>query len=139
METTALDKVLIDTSVWISFFRKQEPCYETVGGLIDEGRICCCGLILAELLQGAKSTAEQTILADFPAVFDFIREDVETWANAGRLSCSLRQKGITIGLADCFIAVAAATNGVPLATLDKHFGELAGRAGLKLFPLSRDS
>ncbi|WP_243373995.1 PIN domain-containing protein [Geotalea sp. SG265] len=128
-------KVLVDTSVWIEFFRRHEPCFSLVTRLIDEEQVCCTGIILAELMQGAKSDKELAVLADFPQVFEFISEDTELWAAAGRLSFKLRRSGQTIGLADCFIATAAAQAGVPLATLDAHFEKVKKAAKISLYPV----
>lgn len=56
METTALAKVLVDTSVWIEFFRKQEPCFGVVTRLIDEEQVCCTGSSLPNLCRGQNLT-----------------------------------------------------------------------------------
>lgn len=134
--TVALARVLIDTSIWIEFFRKNEPYYGIVGQFIDDGQILCCGVILAELMQGAKSDKELAVLEDFLHVFTFIPESPELWVAAGKLSYKLRRKGITIGLSDCFIAVAAASVKVPVATRDSHLDALCKPAGISLFTLT---
>jgi len=130
-----LANVLVDTSVWIEFFRKREPYHGIVAGLIDNAEVSCTGIILAELMQGAKTEKELAILDDFPKVFTFITETPFLWAAAGRLSFQHRCKGMTIGLADCFIAVAAASANVSVATLDRHFEALTKSAKIRLFPL----
>jgi predicted nucleic acid-binding protein len=135
METVVLARVLIDTSVWIEFFRGREPYRGIVTKLIDDEQAVCCGIILAELMQGAKSDKELAILDDFIKVFTFIPETPELWASAGKLSGKLRRKGITVGLSDCFIATAAASIKVQVATLDSHFELLGKPAGIALFPL----
>ncbi len=112
-----MDKVLIDTSVWIEFFRKKEPYYSVVNKLIDEDRVCCSGLILVELIRGAKSEKENSLLKDFLYVFDFLKEDIVVWEKAGELSYRLRKKGISAGLSDCIIAVLASLNKILLFTL----------------------
>ena len=129
-------RVLIDTSVWIEFFRRHEPHYGIVSRLIDEEQVCCTGIILAELMQGARSEKELAVLEDFPQVFTFIPETPQLWADAGRLSFQLRRKGLTIGLSDCFIAVAAASARAQVATLDSHFGVLCKPAKITLFSLT---
>lgn len=128
-------RVLIDTSVWIEFFRQREPCHGIVTKLIDDDQVVCCGIILAELLQGAKSDKELAVLDDFLQVFTFIPETPELWAAAGKLSGKLRRKGITVGLSDCFIATAAASAKVQVATLDSHFEALGKPAGTTLYPI----
>lgn len=132
MVTSALGRVLVDTSVWIEFFRKNEPYHSIVTRLIDAEKVVCCGIILAELMQGAKSDKELAVLGDFLQVFTFIPETAELWAAAGKLSFQLRRKGITIGLSDCYIAVAAASARLRLATLDSHFEALCKPAKITL-------
>ena len=136
MKTAALAKVLVDSSVWIEFFRKNEPYHGIVSRLMDDERIVCCGLILAELMQDVKSDKELTVLENFLNVFTFVSETPELWAAAGKLSHKLRCKGITVGLSDCFIAVAAASANVPVATLGSHFDMLCKPAGISLFPFT---
>jgi predicted nucleic acid-binding protein len=131
--TDVLDKVLIDTSVWIDFFRKKEPHYSAVSELIDEDSICCIGIVLAELLQGAKSEKELGTLKEFLHVFDFLPESAGKWQKAGELSFSLQRKGRTAGLSDCYIAVAAKTASAALYTLDRHFSVIEKELGLKLY------
>ena len=115
------DKVLVDTSAWIEFFRKREPYCSAIGNWMDEDSICCTGLIVAELLQGVKTEKEFGAIKDFLQVFEFLKENKELWKKAGELSFNLGRKGYTVGLSDCYIAVAALENDVWILTLDKHF------------------
>ncbi len=124
MEIKGLDKVLVDTSIWIDFFRKKEPTYSRVVKLIDEDRICCIGMVLAELIQGAKSREEIKILKDFTLVFSFLEESRQLWEKAGELSFSLRRSGKQVGLSDCYIAVAANNEKVGILTMDNHFNAI---------------
>jgi len=128
-----LDKVLVDTSAWIEFFKKKGPCHGVVGGLMDDKRVCCLGVILAELIQGAKSEKELEVLRDFIHVFDFLDESVEQWRKAGELSNALLRKGKSVGLSDCYIAVAATAGKAKLLTLDKHFEVIKEMTGLAFY------
>lgn len=116
-----MDKVLVDTSVWIDFFRKREPCYSKVLKLLDEDRICCLGIVLAELIQGAQSREGIKALKDFTYVFSFLEESAKLWEKAGELAFSLKKSGKQIGLSDCYIAVAANKDKTEILTLDNHF------------------
>ncbi len=129
-------RVVVDTSVWIEFFRKHDPYYGIVSRLIDDEQVYCCGIIIAELMQGAKSDKELAILDDFLRVFPFIPETPQLWAAAGKLAFQLRRKGLTVGLSDCYIAVAAASCHAPVATLDSHFQLLGKPAKISLYPLT---
>ena len=86
MEITDSDNVLVDSSIWIEFFRGNEPVRSTVNELIDKRLIYCTGLIVGELIQGAKSKKEIDILNEFVLVFEFFPENLENWIQAGYLS-----------------------------------------------------
>ena len=133
-----MDKVLVDTSAWIEFFKKKEPWHSAVSGLIDDKRICCTGIILAELFQGAKSEKELEVLRDFRHVFAFLDESVDLWQAAGELSHSLLRKGKSVGLSDCYLAVAAKASNVKVLTLDKHFEIIRSATGIALFEVRTD-
>jgi predicted nucleic acid-binding protein len=132
MTTSGSAEVLVDTSAWIDYFRQREPFHGIVAELLDADRICCVGLILAELLQGAKGEQEQTVLRGFPDVFPFIEEALPLWIKAGELSATLRRQGQTVGLSDCFIAVAARERGAAVLTNDRHFDWLSQAVGVAL-------
>jgi len=128
-----LDKILIDTSAWIQFFRKKEPWYSAISMLMDDKRICCSGIILAELIQGAKSEKELEVLRDFRHVFEFLDESTDLWQAAGELSNTLQRKGKSVGLSDCYLAASAKAHKVKILTLDKHFDVIKGAAGIGLY------
>ncbi|MFA6033467.1 MAG: PIN domain-containing protein [Myxococcota bacterium] len=96
-----------------------------VDKLLDDERVCCSGIILAELMQGAKSDREIKVLREFLSVFNFLNETAGTWGAAGALSFSMRKKGKSIPLSDCLIAVLAEENAVQVLTFDRHFDLLA--------------
>lgn len=77
MKTKDSDKVLVDTSAWIEFFRKKAPYYKIILEMIDSTRICCTGIVLAGLMQGAKSQKELDVLKEFLHVFDFLPDSTE--------------------------------------------------------------
>ncbi len=131
-----MDKVLTDTSVWIEFFRKKKPWFGLVSRLIDDRRVCCAGIVLAELIQGTKSEKDLEILKDFRLVFEFLEESVDLWQAAGELSASLLRKGKSIGLSDCYLAVQAKTGNVKILTLDKHFSVIKSVAGIDLYDVT---
>lgn len=112
-----LDKVLIDTSVWIEFFRKNEPYYSLVLRLIDEDKVCITRISIAELIQGIKSEREIGFLKEFENVFTYLQDSPSVWLKTGELSFMLRQRGMTVGLSD--LSVVAEQNNVMIFTLDR--------------------
>ncbi len=131
--TIDLDKVLVDTSVWIAFFRKSDPSYSSLKNLLAEDRVCIVGLILAELMQGAKSHKELDVLGEFVQAFECLPDTPTFWKEAGKLSFCLRKSGRTVGLADCYLAIVARECGVAIFSLDKHFSLLEKESKVKLF------
>ena len=114
-------KTLIDTSVWIAFFRKKEPCYDLVSQLLDEQTICTTGLIMAELIQGAKTHKEIDIIKDFVSTFEYLQDTPHIWLNAAEAAHKLRRTGTTASLSDCLIAALALHYDAELLSLDSHF------------------
>ena len=126
-------KVLVDTSVWIDYFCKKEPAYGVVSELLQKERICSIGLILAELLQGAKSMKEVTVIKDFIHIFEFLPEMPQLWEQTGELSFHLRRKGKTVGNSDCFIAVMSKWYNTILLTFDTDFTAIKEEMELNLW------
>lgn len=60
-----MNRVIIDTSVWIEFFKANQPYFDTCLELIDHSEIYTLELIFAELQQGAKGKREIELIADF--------------------------------------------------------------------------
>jgi hypothetical protein len=135
MATKDSGKVLVDTSAWIDFFRKKEPSYSIVLELLTENRIVSAGIIVAELLQSAKSEKEVAVIKDFMHVFEFLTETPQLWKEAGVLSYNMRRKGKTTGLSDCFIAVITKHYNKSLLTLDTDFDALKEETDLNIYPV----
>lgn len=128
------DKVLIDTSVWVEYFRGEAAAIsDKVDKLLSEGEVCVPKIILAELLQGAKSEREISVIEDFFEAFTILDQSQDTWLTAGKLSRRLKNKGKTVHLIDCYIAVIAQENGCAIFTLDDHFKEIQKVIPITLF------
>ena len=129
--------VLVDTSVWIGFFRNlQNAPLEKLNNLLDNGGpVCTCPIIVEEVLQGISD----------PKLFDFVQQlllqqivlkcdPVQSSIEAARIFQMLRRKGITIrSSADCMIAYHAMFYESALLHLDKDFSKIASVLGLKMF------
>jgi predicted nucleic acid-binding protein len=131
------DRVLIDTSVWIEYFKGADSALtQAVEALIKGGSVYTAGIILAELLQGARSDREMRVIEDIKESFPLLTSDREgeAWLEAGRLSRELRKAGTTVHLADCLIAVLARENQCRIATRDVHFQAIKERTAIDLIP-----
>lgn len=115
------NKVLIDSSVWIDYFRKgKSKVEEQVNLLLDEDRIALCGMVELEILQGLKGN-EQTIIQDLFSVLHFIDATRTDFVKTGIMLNELRKKGITIPSSDCLIAAQCLHHKLSLFTLDNDF------------------
>ncbi len=119
------NRVLIDTSVWIAYFRNTSAeVGERVEAMMSEAEICVPKIVLAELLQGSKSEREIGTIESFFGAFTIVDQGERSWLSAGRLAYQLKRKGKTVNLADCYIAIIAQEQGCRVFTLDEHFKEI---------------
>lgn len=127
------ERVLVDTSVWVDYFRgASAPVAEKLDLLLSEAEVCVPKIVVAELLQGAKSDREVAAIENLLEALTIIDHGANTWLRAGRLSRGLRSRGNTVHLIDCYIAVIAEESGCALLTLDEHFQEINTLLPLRL-------
>ncbi len=114
--------VIVDTSIWIEYFNKPKSHHgEEVKKLLEKDRIVTCGIIIAELLQGAKNETEFNDLSDSLYSINFLEENADVWKKVGKLSFDLKREGKTLPLSDCLIAVLSIENNCFVYTIDSHF------------------
>ncbi len=119
--------VLVDTSIWIDFFNHPDSKNgEQLERLIIDDRVVYSGIILAELLQGAKIDKEFHEIKDNMIVFPFLETNYKTWISAGKTAFDIRRKGITIPISDLLIASLAKENDCFIFSLDNHFKNIPG-------------
>ena len=126
-------KILIDTSIWINYFRNKTPgLSQQVEDIISKNDIYVPKIVIAELLQGSKSEVEVEALKDFTDAFHIIDQKEDTWVRAGELSYRLKKKGKGVNWADCYIAIIAQQHNCRILTLDEHFKEIGKAIGIEL-------
>ena len=118
-------KILVDTSIWIDYLKnKSSRIAEKVDGMLTKDEVCVPRIVIAELIQGAKSEREVSVIEEFVEAFNIIDQGEDTWIKAGKLSFTLKKKGRNINLSDCYIAVIAQEHDCHIFTLDAHFKEI---------------
>ena len=129
--------VLVDTSVWIAFFREGSSlAARKLDMLLEEGEACICGLIEAELLPGLqrKDRARlRTLMAGLPCL--------ETATDIWTAVADIQERSLAQGLGpfsipDLIVAAVALRHKVPLFSLDKHLLSIARVTGLQLWEAS---
>jgi len=121
----SVEKILIDTSIWIDYFRnKSSKISEKVDSILSNHEVYVPKIVIAELIQGAKSEREISVIEDFLGAFNIIDQKEDTWLKTGKLCFNLRKKGKNINLTDCYIAIIADEHKCQIFTLDEHFKEI---------------
>jgi predicted nucleic acid-binding protein len=119
------EKILIDTSVWIKYFRdKPGGLSKKVDEILSKHEVYIPKIVIAELIQGSKSEREISTIEDFVDAFNIIDQREDTWIKTGRLSYSLKKKGKTVNLADCYIAIIAQEHDCHIFSFDEHFKDI---------------
>ena len=128
------DKVLVDTSVWISFFRQADSEVSSrLKNLLKSGEPVYTGIIATELYRGAKSKKETDAMEELMSSIECIGTREEYFQAAGKLGHVLMRNGITVGTVDLLIAQISIANDLTLFTLDTHFTAIARHSPLRLY------
>jgi predicted nucleic acid-binding protein len=134
--------IVLDTSVLISAFRRRgdqelPPEVVELKRLIQvDAPIAVPGVVLQELLAGARTDAQFERLARLAAPFPLLLADRALHHEAAHLAARCRWKGLTTTTTDCLIAAHTFTRQGSLFTLDHDFGRLAAVCPLELHGLS---
>ncbi|MCX7922122.1 MAG: PIN domain-containing protein [Clostridia bacterium] len=115
------NKVLIDTPIWIDYFKNKDEIADSVDKLIDSNLALTVGPIIAELLQGAKSEKDRKLLTEAISSITYLDCSMEDWVKAGNICSDLRKKGITVPLIDALIAAVSIKARANVFSHDKHF------------------
>jgi predicted nucleic acid-binding protein len=119
--------ILVDTSAWIDYFNKpNSKIGKAVEKVIKQEKALIAGIILTELLQGARAQEEYDVLLDSMLALPILETELSTWIEAGRLAFALRREGITIPTTDLIIAALAIQDNRAILTLDHHFQKIPG-------------
>ena len=119
--------IIVDTCVWIEFFRNPES--ELTLQLkehIKERKVVMVGMVLAEILQSIMTKKEAGRVKESLKKLPYLEVTWDAWEKAGELSRDLRRRGITIPLSDMIIASLAITEGCEVLTVDPHFQHVPG-------------
>lgn len=123
--------VLIDSSVWIEYFRNGNN-YEKVDFLIDENLVVINDLILAELTPFLK-IKKQSNLTELLHNISNLWMDVN-WSQLIDLQYLCLKNGLNgVGIPDLIIVQNAMQNAAKIYSLDKHFLRIAGFLDFEIF------
>ena len=128
-------RVLVDSTVWIDFLNGRET--GQTGKLEQRIRnrddICCCGFVLAEVLQGVRDEKQFVSVKRRFENLIYLEDDRSTFELGATIYRELRRDGLTIrNSIDCLIAAVAIQHEVALLENDRDYRFIE-----RHFPLSR--
>ena len=131
-----MNKVLVDTSVWIDAFNGRKNRHtELLNKLIDGNvPLVLCPVIVQEILQGIKDDSDFYEVRDNLSGFELLAIDpAEAAFGAASLYRSIRKHGVTIRKSnDCLIAFYAISCNATLLHNDEDFNRIAQYTSLKI-------
>lgn len=125
--------ILVDTSVWIYFFKSKQPNLFN-SELIQ--KISTCPIIIQEVFQGLKDNNESEKFKEhFLAIPRFSDPTpIEDFLLASDIYRSGRKRGLTIrSSTDCLIAAIAIKNKLTLWHKDRDFNSICKYTDLKIY------
>lgn len=126
---------LLDTSVWIDFFRgTPTPQVALLEQVVRQGRAVLGDLILCEVLQGIEDEREFTLVLDLLMAFPILSMGGPDLAVASaRNYRRLRRHGFTVRKTiDCLIATFCIEHGLVLLHNDRDFDPFERTLGLQV-------
>ena len=127
------ERLLIDTSAWISGFRKSGSAdlKELLRAAILSGRAVICPPVILELVQGCRHEEERSALRSRLESLQVLPLTDAAWERAYELGFALRRKGVTAPTLDIMISAVALENDCTVAHSDHHFEVIRSHSDLK--------
>ncbi len=116
-----MSRTLVDSSAWMDFLDGNREACRRVDLLLAEDRAAITGPICAELLSGARSTAEYGELKELLDGIEWAPEPEGLWIRVSEHRFALARRGFAAGLIDLTIALSAFDGGYRLLTRDRDF------------------
>jgi tRNA(fMet)-specific endonuclease VapC len=127
------DSVLVDTSVWIEFFRKKESSFsKRLKSYLELNQVYYTGPIAVELYQGAKTNKEIDVIDQLLQDIHYVEITRTHYHHAGQISHQAAQSGKIFSIVDIILAVVAHDENLRLLSLDAHFKEITRFCPLEL-------
>jgi predicted nucleic acid-binding protein len=116
--------VLVDTSVWVDFFRGDKAARGRLDALLRDGLAGVCGPTFAEVVSGASSGPEMQRLALLLRALPWLELVEDAWSRVAEVRFTLARAGVAASLVDILIALTAFETGAVLLTRDRDFARI---------------
>lgn len=131
--------VLVDTSVWVEFFRNSDSLpAQRLDVLLNIGPVATCDPIRAEVVSGAPTQKEFERLGRLFSALISLPAPKDVWRQIEKARFALARKGHQASLVDLSIAITAQAHNAPLWTLDQDFAAIAGVVGFSAYSFGAD-
>jgi predicted nucleic acid-binding protein len=118
--------VLVDTPVWIEFFRKKDSLISSkLRQYLELNQIVYVGPIAIELYQGAKTPKEIDVIDQLLQTIHYVEITRMHYHHAGQMSHAAARQGKIFSIVDLILGAVAHDEQLNLFTLDNHFKEIA--------------
>ncbi len=118
--------ILVDSSLWIEVLQKPDsPMAQRLDELLESGEACTCGVILQEVLQGARDPRAREQLRAQMYSLPFLEANRDSYLAAAYLFGRCRRQGIAVHTVDALIMALTIQHRVALFTLDEDFIKVA--------------
>lgn len=122
--------VIVDSSLWIDVLAGATiPAIERA---MDDGILILTPIVIAELLSGHLTPAQQTVVGELLQDFDLHESDLGHWMRVGALRRHLAMRGINVTIPDAHVAQCALDRHATLLTRDEIFLRIAKHTSLRL-------
>lgn len=120
--------LLVDTSIWISFFNDSDSA---AGHLVEQALLgnqplCINAVIEMEILQGIKNDDDYSTTKDYLVDFQYFPSLSKVYfERATEIFRACRKKGVTVRRSlDCLIAANALIDGLGIMHVDRDFEQI---------------
>lgn len=115
--------IIVDTSIWIDFFKAKDPYFKKLKNLLDTNQVLAVECVFAELLQGARNEKERSIIKDYWINLPK-HQETDLLIDAGILSSDKKWTSKGIGLIDSVIIITARKTNSRIWSLDKKLNSV---------------
>jgi tRNA(fMet)-specific endonuclease VapC len=121
--------MIADTDVLIDFLQGNQPASERIALELDHGQLATTAISRFELLAGARTKRQQTIIEQLLAALPCLPLEAQSADRAAEVRRALDGQGLSIGMGDSLIAgIVLAHRGVLLTRNRRHFDRVPSLA-----------
>jgi predicted nucleic acid-binding protein len=127
-----VSRVLVDSSTWSDFLRGENAARTRVDALLADDDAAITGIVLAEVLSGARDRPAFLRLERLLEALPFLREPAGVWLRVAETRFTLARGGYQAAITDLVIAIVAFDAGHTLLTRDRDFERIRAVVPLDL-------